>query len=278
MGEYCDLHTHSTFSDGTFTPTEIIEKAVEIGLSAVALCDHNTVDGIPEFLSAAKDKHIEAIAGAEFSANYNATELHLLGLYIPQEMFGKVTDLMTDVNKQKEESNIALVNSLNNAGYSLDYKTIKSKSPNGKINRTHIAAELTTKGYTKSIKQAFETVLSKNAGHYVEPKRLTVFEMIKFIKSIGAVPILAHPFLNLSEEELTIFLPLARECGLVGMECFYSLYDKDLINKSIEIATNFGLKQSGGSDFHGSNRPNIKLGFGKDNLSISYEYAKAIKP
>ena len=278
MGSICDLHTHSIFSDGTCTPTEIIEKAIEIGLSAVALCDHNTVDGIPEFLSAAKDKNIEAIAGAEFSVDYNGTELHLLGLYIPEKMLSKVSNLMTEVNKRKEESNIALVNSLNKAGYCLDYLEIKGKSPKGKINRAHIAAELTAKRYTESIKQAFETILSKDAGHYVEPKRLTVFETIEFIKSIGAVPILAHPFLNLSEKELLDFIPLAKESGLVGIECYYSLYDESLVNKSVEIATGFGLKQSGGSDFHGTNKPDIKLGFGKDNLSISYEYAKTIKP
>lgn len=278
MNEICDLHTHSIFSDGTFTPTEIIEKAIEIGLSAVALCDHNTVDGIPEFLSAAKDKNIQAIAGAEFSVDYNGTELHLLGLYIPEEMLSKVSDLMTDVNKRKEDSNIALVSSLNKAGYNIDYCEIKRKSPNVKINRAHIAAELTAKGYTESIKQAFETVLSKDAGHYVEPKRLTVFETIKFIKSIGAVPVLAHPFLNLSEKELNDFIPLAKEHGLVGMECYYSLYDEELTNKSIEIATRFNLKQSGGSDFHGTNKPDIKLGFGKDNLNIPYECVKIIKP
>ncbi len=278
MTKKCDLHTHSIFSDGTFTPAEIVEKAIEIGLSAVALCDHNTVDGIPEFLSAARDKNIEAIAGAEFSVDYNGTELHLLGLYIPEKMLSTVCDLMADANKRKEESNIALVKSLNNAGYHINYSDLKSKSPNGKINRAHIAAELTAKGYTESIKNAFETVLSKNAGHYIEPKRITAFEIIKFIKSIGAVPILAHPFLNLSEKELIDFIPLAKEHGLDGMECFYSLYDDDLTNKSIAIATHFGLKQSGGSDFHGSNKPDIKLGFGKDNLSIPYEFAKVMKP
>ncbi len=277
MNKKCDLHTHSIFSDGTFTPTEIIEKAIEIGLSAVALCDHNTVDGIPEFLSAAQAKNIEAIAGAEFSVDYNGTELHLLGLYIPEKMLSMVSDLMIEVNKRKEQSNIALVTSLNKAGYNINYLDLKSKSPNGKINRAHSAAELTEKGYTESIKDAFETLLSKSAGHYIEPERITVFEMIKFIKSIGAVAVLAHPFLNLSEKELLEFIPLAKEHGLDGMECFYSLYDEDLTNKSVAIATRFGLKQSGGSDFHGSNKPDIKLGFGKDNLSIPYEFAEIMK-
>ena len=278
MMNICDLHTHSNFSDGTYTPSEIIEKALEIGLSAVALCDHNTVDGIPDFLAAAKSKNIEAIAGVEFSVDYNGRELHLLGLYIPQDKFCQVSNLIIDINHRKEKSNIALINSLNNAGYHLDYMAIKSKTPSGKINRVHIAAELTQKGYTESIEHAFETLLSTSAGHYIEPKRFTVFEMIEFIKTIGAVPVLAHPFLNLSEHELIDFLPIAKEKGLVGIECYYSLYDKELTEKSIAIATQFGLKQSGGSDFHGTNKPDIKLGFGKDNLHIPYEYAKALLP
>ena len=278
MNRICDLHTHSIFSDGTYTPTEIILEAVGIGLSAVALCDHNTVDGIPEFLSAAKNRNIEAIAGAEFSVDYNGTELHLLGLYIPEEKLDVISGWMADMTKRKEESNIALVTALNNAGYDLNYWDIKSKSPKGKLNRAHIAAELTAKGYTESIQQAFKTLLTKNGGYYTEPKRPTVFEMIAQIKSIGAVAVLAHPFLNLSEEKLKEFIPIAKACGLDGMECYYSLYSEDSIKKSVVIATQFGLKQSGGSDFHGANKPDIRLGFGKGNLRIPYAFVENIKP
>ncbi|MBO7249925.1 MAG: PHP domain-containing protein [Clostridia bacterium] len=278
MKQICDLHTHSVFSDGTYTPTEIICSAIDIGLSAVALCDHNTVDGIPEFLAAAKGKNIEAIAGSEFSVDYNGKELHLLGLYIPEDKLNIISDLMIEGHELKEKSNIDLVNALNKIGYTISYAEVKSKSPNGKINRAHIAAELTRKGYTESIAQAFKTVLSKKAGYYIEPKRLDVYETIEFVKSIGAVPVLAHPFLNLSEAELRAFIPSAQKCGLVGMECYYSLYDEERTNKSVSIATEFGLKPSGGSDFHGSNKPDIRLGVGKGNLEIPYEWVKAIKP
>lgn len=277
MKHVCDLHTHSVFSDGTFTPTEIIDTAINTGLSAVALCDHNTVDGLPEFLSAAANKNIEAVAGAEFSVDFEGTELHLLGLFIPEKYFPQVCDLMNDVNKRKEQSNIALVESLNQAGYLIDYQTIKSGSPNGKINRAHIAAELTKKGYTDSITQAFESLLSPSAGHYTEPQRLTVWETIDFIKSINAAPVLAHPFLNLSENKLTEFLPTAKARGLIGMECCYSLYDTETTSKSLMLANSYGLKCSGGSDFHGQNKPDIKLGSGKGNLRIPYQWSEDIK-
>ncbi len=273
----CDLHTHSIYSDGTYTPKEIIDLAINIGLSAVALCDHNTVDGLCDFLAAANNKNIQAIAGAEFSVDYNGKELHLLGLYIPEKHFDKIADLMNDVNDKKRQSNIDLIKSLNRAGYEIDYESIKNSTPNGKFNRAHIAAELTKKGYTNSIKQAFDTLLSPALGHYKEPKRLRFFEMIDFIKSIGATPVLAHPFLNLTKDALEILLPLAKKQGLVGMECYYSLYDKATTKEALDMAKKFKLKYSGGSDFHGGNKPDIKLGVGKDSLKIPYDWSVALK-
>ena len=277
MNKFCDLHTHSTFSDGTLTPTEIIDAATHIGLSAVALCDHNTVDGLPEFLAAAKSKPVEAITGAEFSVDYDGTELHLLALYIPEKHFGQISQLMVSVNHRKERSNIELVNSLNKAGYLIDYDTIKSGSPNAKINRAHIAAELTRKGYTSSVKEAFDTLLAPEKGFYREPRRVTFWEMLDVIKAIAAVPVLAHPFLNLSEEELANFLPKAKAAGLVGMECLYSSYDSYETEKSLELAATFKLAKSGGSDFHGDTKPDIKLGLGKGNLAIPYTWAVDLK-
>ncbi len=271
MKKFCDLHTHSVFSDGTYKPAEIIDSAVDIGLSAVALCDHNTVDGLPQFLSAASGKNIKAIAGAEFSVDYEGTELHILGLYLPEKYFSEISELMAEVNRRKEQSNIALIESLNRAGYLIDYDTIKNQTPNGKFNRAHIAAQLTSKGYTSSIKEAFETLLSKTAGHYFEPKRLTVWEALDLIKSVNAVPVLAHPLLNLDKGDLEVFLSKAVRRGLIGMECYYSTYDEEKTKYSLDVADRFGLCYSGGSDFHGDNKPDIKLGIGKGNLAVPYK-------
>ena len=270
MMKTCDLHTHSVFSDGTYTPSEIIDGAILLGLSTVALTDHNTVDGLSEFVEYAKDKDIEAIAGAEFSVDYNGRELHLLGLFIPESGFSKVTELMKEGNERKEQSNIDLVNALNNVGFDLDYNEIKKATPNGKVNRAHIAAALTEKGYTESIKQAFKELLSPSVGYYKEPRRPTVWEMIDFILEIGAIPVLAHPFLNLSSAELEVFLPAAKARGLVGMECYYSTYTPGEVELSITIAKRFDLKLSGGSDFHGLNKPDIKLGTGRGDLKVPY--------
>lgn len=270
----CDLHTHSIFSDGTYTPTEIVDGALTAGLSAIALTDHNTVDGLPEFLAAADGKNIHIVPGAEFSVDYNGKELHILGLFIAPEHFDEVTRLMEDANERKEQSNIALVRSLNRVGYRLDYEVLKSATPNGKINRAHIAAAMVEKGYVASVQEAFATVLSKTAGHYTEPKRITAADMIRFIHSIGAVAVLAHPFLHLQETELIGFLKETK--GLTGMECYYSTYDEKTIRLSIDIAEAFGLVCSGGSDFHGANKPDIALGVGKGGLTVPFECYEAL--
>ena len=273
----CDLHTHSVFSDGTFTPAEIIAEAKKIGLSSVALCDHNTVNGLPDFWEAARDSGVKAVAGAEFSVDYGGKELHLLGLFIKPEHFSRITALMDEVIANKEKSNLELVASLSRAGYVIDYEEVKRKNPQSAINRSHIADELIEKGYVSSKNEAFNGILSPEAGHYKEPERLTLFEMIKFLRFIGAAPVLAHPFLNLSEEKLRKLLPPARLAGLIGMECNYSTYSEETTELSLKISEEFGILPSGGSDFHGGGKPDISLGTGQGNLKIPNTFAEAIE-
>ena len=268
----CDLHAHSIYSDGTCTPSEIIDIAEKSGISAIALTDHNTIDGLQDFIDSAKGKDIEIALGTELSVDYNGKELHVVALFIKPEYFGQVTDLMREVMARKEQSNIDLVNALVKAGFDINYKEITDTTPNGKINRSHIATAMMKKGYVSSIAEAFETYLSKNGVYYKEPQRIDVFEMLDFIKSIGAVSILAHPFLNLSSEELLTFLPIAKQSGLDGIECFYSLYDEETTREALYLANKFQLLKSGGSDFHGARKPDIRLGFGRGNLEIPYEW------
>ena len=183
--------------------------------------------------------------------------------------------LANELNRQ--QSNIELIEALCGAGISLSYEEIKSATPKGRINRAHIARALTEKGYTKSVKEAFSDLLSPERGYYREPKRITVFEMLDFLVSIDATPVLAHPFLNLSLEELEIFLPKAKERGLKGMECLYSLYGDEETQASFALADKYILKYSGGSDFHGIVKPDIYLGRGKGNLKIPYEWLEALR-
>lgn len=269
MAVFCDLHMHSTFSDGTDTPAQLLELAEELGLGAVALTDHNTVAGLPEFLEAAKGKKVRAIAGTEFSTDYHGTELHILGLFLKPEHFSTITALLEDYHRRKEQSNRDLVDKLNAAGYDVDYDKIKNSTPEGQVNRALIAAELTRLGYTESIQAAFKQLLSPKCGYYIPPARPSPFETIRFIKSLGAVAVLAHPFLNLEEEPLREFLKEAVPCGLDAMETMYSTYDERTTAAAKRVADDFGLLHSGGSDYHGKNKPHIQMGIGQGNLAVS---------
>lgn len=273
----CDLHTHSTFSDGTYTPGEICQTAEKVGLQAVALCDHNTVDGLTDFLSAPCATALERIPGAEFSVDYEGKELHLLALYLPTSSFPEVSKCMEIVQKRKEQSNRELIEALRQGGYSVDFDRIREKTVTGKFSRVQIASELMEMGYFSSVREAFDEVLDPKKGYYREPQRLTVWEMLDFIRSIGGVPVLAHPFLNLEEKALETFLPLAKRRGLAGMECYYSTYNEEITKKALEMADAFQLAYSGGSDFHGANKPDIFLGRGKGNLMIPYTWAERLR-
>lgn len=277
MSGLCDLHTHSLFSDGTCTPTQIVEQAVRMELGAVALTDHNIVDGLPEFLDAARGKPIEVVLGAEFSADYQGDELHILGLFIQPTAFSQISTLMAEVNREKEESNLRLIEALRRVGVSLDYQAIKAATPRGFVNRANIARAMVKQGYTSTVAEAFDTYLSPKRGLYQEPKRLTAAEVIDLITSIHALPVLAHPFISLTEDKLMSFLPFAKQCGLCGMECYYSEYSTATTQRALQIASEMGLLPSGGSDFHGATKPHISLGKGKGDLCVPLEVYLALK-
>lgn len=276
MSNLCDLHMHSHYSDGTCSPTELIRLAEAQGLSAIALCDHNTIDGLSEFCTAGKTSKVQAVPGIEFSVNYAGTELHILGLFIQPSQYSKVNDLLAIYQRKKEDSNLTLAGMLNAAGYAIDYAAIKGRT-SGIPNRAHFAAELTEKGYFPSIKACFQTILSSKNGLYVPPPRPDAFEAISFIKEIGSVAVLAHPFLSLQESALREFLKAAVSYGLDGMETLYSTFDENQTRLAQTIAAEFGLLQSGGSDFHGSNKPDIAIGIGRGNLAVPITFLHALE-
>lgn len=277
MKKICDLHTHSVYSDGTFTPSEIIDEALALGLGAVALTDHNTVDGLYEFTEYAEGKNMIAVPGVEFSTGYGKKELHILALFVKKDSYGEIKALTDGANRLKEQSNLNLVGALAKDGYIIDYEKVKSSTPGGQVNRAHIGAELMAQGYVGSVEEAFETLLSPKGKYYVPPKRITSFEAIAFIRSVGAVPILAHPFLNLNEAELRAFLPEAKKYGLMGMETVYSKYSAEEEKLARTIAAEYGLLESGGSDFHGENKPTISLGSGTGGLRVPMEFQSKLQ-
>ncbi len=268
----CDLHTHSIFSDGTWTPEEIINESEAIGLSAVALCDHNTIDGLDRFTAAAAGKNVMAITGVEFSTEYKEKELHILGLNVKPQYYSQVKSRLADLLIRKEAQNRELVSNLKNIGYFIDYDKLKASSPSGNINRAHIAAELVRQGKFQTRQQAFNVLLNPECGYYHPPKRPDSIETIDFIRQISAVSVLAHPLRSVDEPFLLDFLSQASSAGLAAMETVYSDCEEKLLQQSVEIAGEFSLLPSGGTDFHGSKKPDIKLGTGKGNLSVPYEF------
>ena len=270
----CDLHVHSNHSDGTCRPSELLCLARDAGLSAVALCDHNTVSGLPDFLAAAQalrnaGEAVPAVVpGVEFSTEWREHELHILALFVPEARFSDVEALVELPRQRKEQSNRDLAARLSAAGYVLDYDELRAATPDGYVNRAHVAAALVEKGYVSSRAEAFEKLLGNDAGFYIPPQRLGAFEVIRFIRSIGAAAVLAHPLLTLDAETLEQFLPEAVDCGLDGMEVYYSTYDAATQAQAREIAARYGLLESGGSDFHGANKPDIAIGRGYGGLDI----------
>ena len=276
MEKLCDLHTHSVYSDGTCTPAELIGLARAAGLSALTLSDHNTVAGLSSFLEAAQGSGVEPVPGIEFSTEYREIELHILALYIKPCHYDRINALLQDFLNRKDRANFELVQRLNSAGMELDYQEIKEKAA-GSINRAVIAAEMVQHGYSASVKEAFSQWLSPKWGYYIPPRRPDAYEMIRFIKSLGAVAVLAHPFLSLEEKQLREFLPDAVAAGLDGMEVYYSTYDAEQTRRALEIAGEFGLLKSGGSDFHGQNKPDISIGIGRGELAVPLDFLQELK-
>lgn len=267
MIKLCDLHTHSVFSDGTWTPRQLLQEAQRIGLGAIALTDHNTVAGLPDFMEAAKDFSVKAVPGVEFSSDYEEKDVHILALFVKPAHYDSITAVLADAQARKERSNRLLVENLNRAGFELDYEGI-IRAAAGTVNRAHIAGEMTRLGYTASVKDAFARYLAPEHGFYQPPRRMSSYDTIRYIKSLGAVAVLAHPLLTFTEEKLRAFLPGAVEAGLDAMETEYSTYDEETTCLARRIAGQFGLLQSGGSDFHGLRKPDIQLGSGRGTVNM----------
>lgn len=266
--KYIDLHSHSNFSDGTDSPAELIERAEAMDLAALALTDHNTAAGLADFVAAAENSSVEAIGGAEFSTDFGDREVHIVGLFIDPDRADDVRKFVLPLAQRKRESNEDLARALRRAGYNIFLEEMMAGKPDkGQINRADFAAELLRKGYM-GFDEAFATVLSKKGGLYREPRRLDPMETIEFIRSIEAVPVMAHPYLSLPADQVQAFVKQAVGRGLGAMEVFYPTYDRQTQELAEATAAKYGLALSGGSDYHGERKPDISLGVGGGSLHI----------
>lgn len=272
MEKRCDLHSHSTFSDGTLTPTELVKLAKQEGLSALALTDHNTSKGLPEFMQAGRDNDLITVPGCEFSTEWRGIEIHIVGLFFKEEFNQEIEDFLELAHIAKRNSNLTLVENLNKAGYEINVDEVSALTNGNDFNRTHVARVLMAKGYVKSVNEAFDTLLKKEHGFYVPAKRITSVAAVRFIKTYGATAIMAHPFLNLTIDQMREFLPEVKEAGLDAIETHYTEFDEQMTKDAIMLAEEFNIKQSGGSDFHGETKPGIYLGRGRGNLVVPFSF------
>lgn len=267
MGQV-DLHVHSTRSDGTYTPTELVNYAVEKGLSAFALTDHDTIDGINEAVEAAKDKPVTVIPGIEYSTEYLGRDVHIVGLFIDYKSPAFV-EYLNSFKQSRIDRNHKLCRNLQNAGIDITYDALIQMFPDAVITRAHYAKFLLSKGYVTSLKEAFARYVGDHTPYFVHREKITPEEVIQLTLKAGGVPVLAHPTLyHLGKEQLDILVSTLKSKGLAGMECIYSTYSAAEEREMKALAAKYGLLASGGSDFHGANKPGLDLGTGYGKLYV----------
>ena len=271
-----DLHVHSTASDGTFTPAELVRAAVKAELSAFALTDHDTVAGINEALKAAHGV-IEVIPGIEISTSWKDKEIHIVGLCIDYNDNDFLNAIGNEVSKRNER-NLKLIDMFNEYGFPVTLEELTDMFPDSIITRAHFASYMVKKGYVKDNREAFARYLGDGMPLYVQRERKSTREAVDIIKKAKGAAILAHPLLyHLTGGELDSLCNELKSYGLIGIESMYSTYrgfDELTVRN---LARRYDLLESGGSDFHGANKPDIRLGCGRGNLMIGYSYLQAIK-
>lgn len=272
-----DLHTHSTGSDGTDTPEELIKKAKYMGLSAIAITDHDTFAGVEEALAAGEKYDIEVIKGAELSASESGAKFHILG-YFFNESGTELSEYFEMKNKFRRERVKKICEKLNDVGINLKYKDVVPEGENISPGRANVAKALVDKNYVSNVSEAFNKYLIKGAPAYVAGMKITPEEAIRLIRENGGKPYLAHlNQINLSDKELSEYLEVLKCKGLEGIEGYYSEYSINQSEKYIGYAQKLNLKISGGSDYHGEVKPAIFLGTGMGNLRIPYSVLEKIK-
>jgi 3',5'-nucleoside bisphosphate phosphatase len=259
---FVDLHCHSTASDGTLPPQAVVRLAVERGLSAIALTDHDTVAGVDPAAAEAEKVGIDFLSGIEISAEfpYPGT-LHLLGYGIDPK-FESLKNLTTTLLAGRDNRNPRMIAKLNEMGVSVTMQEWQAEARGAVLGRPQLAAILHRKGYVSSIKQAFDKYLGQGAPAYVDKERLPPSRAIELVLQSGGVPVLAHPVQLRCENDAQLdrIIRELREQGLRGIECIHSDHDAALVKKYESIADRLNLLKTGGSDFHGTNKTNIDLG------------------
>lgn len=270
--KFCDLHTHSVYSDGSYTPEEIVVKSKEMGLSAIALTDHNTVAGLCEFKTACEKQGMEYSLGVEFSADFMDKEQHIIGHFLDVNRFGVLEDILKERGRKKDMANAECIEKISRLGYNLSNDEFIAMYPNVSRNRVNIARYLMSKSIITSVGEAFDYLLKPSNGFYTPPKNYSAEYIIEKINECGGVPVIAHPLLKMDEDRAEEYLSILKASGLMGMEVLYTAYTPHQTELSFKLSEKLNLLKSGGSDCHGVNK-NIPLG----SANVPYEFFEILK-
>jgi predicted metal-dependent phosphoesterase TrpH len=275
---FIDLHTHSNASDGSFPPRKVVRLAKERGLQALALTDHDTIDGLAEAVAAGQEFGLEIIPGVEISARHANGSMHILGYFLDYESEILARRLVV-LKQARKDRNPQIIAKLNDLGIPLTMEQVERISGGGQVGRPHIARALYEGGYVRSLQEAFDVYLGNNGRAYVSKFRFPPEEALAMIRDAHGIPVLAHPFtLGLHTSET--LRPLLQELmaqGLAGMECYYPEHSSAQEDLYLSLARELGLLITGGSDFHGDNKPEVTLGRITCQPLLVYDLVVAMK-
>ncbi len=273
-----DLHTHTTASDGTYSPKDLVKLAREEGLEAVAITDHDTIAGNEEALQAGGQLDFEVVPGVEISADAPFGSVHIVGLYIDPTN-GEMEATLKELREFREERNRKMVRRLEELGIHITMEELAKEAGGDLIGRPHFASLLVKKGAVRDYHEAFDKYLKAGGQAYLDKKRLPAEEAIRMITNAGGTPILAHPY-TLRQKDEDNFEENVRfliQRGLQGIEVYYTEHSAGEEALFADIARRYNLVISGGSDFHGEVKPDIRLGSGFGNMHIPYRVLEDIK-
>ncbi len=265
-----DLHTHSTFSDGSATPEALVREAERIGLSALSLTDHDTMDGLERFLAACACGPVRGVPGVEISVDCRpaAATMHIVGYFIdPTD--APLNAHMRRLRDGRMRRNEEILKRLNGMGLVLSMAEVAGMAGEGNVGRLHFALALKARGYVQTTQEAFDRYLSKGKAGYADRLRFEPADGVAMIRAAGGIPVLAHPFtLHLGRAELEQKLRELADSGLQGLEVYYPQHSAKQVAQYSALAARLGLVITGGTDFHGAPMPDIRLGRGFGDLDV----------
>jgi len=272
-----DLHLHTTHSDGSFSPTEVLRLAHMAGVTALAITDHDIVSGIPEAITAGAELGIEIIPGVEISSRVGNSELHILG-YCLRWQDPELNRRMADLRESRHNRNPQIIERLRALGLDVTYEEVRALAGTDSVGRPHIARLLMDKQYVTSAKDAFDRYLSEGCPAYVARELPTPADAVSWIRAAGGVAVLAHPtWAKVSGEGLNTLLTTLKGDGLGGIEVHYSTHTKRQTTEYLDLAKRLDLLVTGGSDFHGITKPDIEVGIGRGDLKVPRQLLDPLK-